>query len=137
MITQAPNYRGYRFSADIIGHAVWLYYRFGIGFRDVEDVLAQRGVAVTYEIVRQWCLRFGSVYARKLRHRRSRMGDTWFLDEMFVSISGALTGRDILLTVKLLAYAGGTQRTRARCPLSRHASPPATRQTHEIGGGDG
>ena len=70
------------------GHAVWLYHRFGLSFRDVEDLLAQRGITVTYETVRQWCQRFGPVYARRLRCRRGRMGDTWHLDELFVTVQG-------------------------------------------------
>jgi putative transposase len=88
MITPAPSYRGYRFPSEIISHAVWLYHRFGVSFRDVEDLLASRGVIVTYEAVRKWCRRFGPVYARRLRRRRGRMGDTWHLDELFVIIQG-------------------------------------------------
>ena len=85
---QPTNYRGYRFPPDIIRHAVWLYFRFGLSFRDVEDLLAERGVTVTYEAIRQWCLTFGLDYARRLRHRRGRQGDTWHLDELFVKIQG-------------------------------------------------
>ena len=88
MASQAPNYHGYRFPPEIISHAVWLYHRFGLSFRDVEDLLAQRGITVTYETIRQWCGRFGPVYARTLRRRRARMGDTWYLDELFVNIQG-------------------------------------------------
>ena len=67
-----------------------LYHRFGLSFRDVEDLLAERGVTVKYEAIRQWCLTFGLDYARRLRHRRDRMGDTWYLDEVFVKIQGRL-----------------------------------------------
>jgi putative transposase len=67
---------------------VWLYHRFGLSFRDVEDLLAQRGVTVSDETIRQWCLTFGLDYARRLRHRSGRMGDTWYLDELFVTIQG-------------------------------------------------
>ena len=88
MTSQVPSYHGYRFSPEIISHAVWLYHRFGLSFRDVEDLLAQRGITVTYETVRQWCQRFGPVYARRLRCRRGRMGDTWHLDELFVTLRG-------------------------------------------------
>ena len=77
-----------RFPSDIIAHAVWLYFRFSLSFRNVEDLLAQRGIAVTYETVRQWCRTFGGAYARRLRHRRGQLGDTWHVDELFVSISG-------------------------------------------------
>ena len=75
MTSQPPSYQGYRFPTEIISRAVWLYYRFGLSFRDVEDLLAERGITVTYEAIRQWCLRFGLDYARRLRHRRGRQGD--------------------------------------------------------------
>ena len=88
MSNHRPSYRGYRFPPQIISHAVWLYHRFGLSFRDVEDLLAQRGVTVTYEAIRQWCLTFGLDYARRLRRRRGRMGDPWYLDEVFVQIQG-------------------------------------------------
>ena len=88
MTSQPPSYRGYRFPPDIISHAVWLYHRFGLSFRDVEDLLAERGVTVSYEAIRHWCLTFGLDYARRLRHRRGRQGDTWYLDEVFVKIQG-------------------------------------------------
>ena len=88
MISQPPSYRGYRFPPAIISHAVWLYHRFGLSFRDAEDLLAQRGVTVTYETIRPWCQTFGPDYARTLRRRRGRMGDTWYLDELFVTIRG-------------------------------------------------
>ena len=76
MRSKSASYHGYRFPPDIISQAVWLYYRFCLSFRDAEDLLAQRGVTVTYETIRQWCQRFGPVYARQLRRRRGRMGDT-------------------------------------------------------------
>ena len=88
MATESPSYHGYRFPPDIIGHAVWLYHRFGLSFRDTEDLLAQRGVTVTYKTIRCWCRTFGPQYARALRRRRGRMGDTWYLDELFVTIQG-------------------------------------------------
>ena len=88
MPSHAPSYHGYRFPSEIISHAVWLYYRFALSFRDVEDLLAQRNITVTYETIRQWCLTFGLGYARTLRRRRGRLGDTWHLDELFVAING-------------------------------------------------
>ncbi len=88
MTSPPPSYHGYRFPPEIISHAVWLYHRFGLSFRDTEDLLAQRGVTVTYEAIRQWCLTFGLDYARRLRCRRGRQGDTWYLDEVFVKIQG-------------------------------------------------
>ena len=87
MTSQVPSYHGARFPPEIISHAIWLYHRFGLSFRDVEDLLAQRGITVTYETIRQWCQRFGPVYARRLRRRRGRMGDTWHLDEL-VALQG-------------------------------------------------
>ena len=82
------SYHGYRFPPDIISHAVWLYHRFGVSFRDVEDLLAQRGITVSYEAIRLWCLTVGSVYARRLKRRQGRLGDIWHLDEVFVTIQG-------------------------------------------------
>ena len=84
----ARSYHGYRFPPEIISHAVWLYHRFCLSFRDVEDLLAERGVTVSYEAIRQWCQSFGLDYARRLRRRRGQMGDTWYLDELFVTIRG-------------------------------------------------
>ncbi|HZG68625.1 MAG TPA: IS6 family transposase, partial [Herpetosiphonaceae bacterium] len=73
---------------EIISHAVWLYFRFSLSFRDVEDILAERGVIVSYETVRQWSRKFGQAYAKQLRRRRAKPGDTWFLDEVFLKING-------------------------------------------------
>ena len=83
-----PSYRGYRFPSEVISHAVWLYRRFSLSFRDVEDLLAERGITVTYETIRQWCRTFGPEYARRRRRRRGRPGDTWYLDELFVRMQG-------------------------------------------------
>ena len=88
MINAASRYRRHRFPIEIISHAVWLYHRFCLSFRDVEDLLAERGIVVTHETIRQWCRKFGPDYARKLRRREGRLGDTWFLDEVFVTIRG-------------------------------------------------
>ena len=88
MKRDVPNYGGYRFPPEIISHAVWLYHRFGVSFRDVEDLLAQRGLTVSYEAIRLWCITFGAAYARRLTRRQGRLGDTWHLDEVFVTIQG-------------------------------------------------
>ena len=88
MTSEAQNYHGCRFPPEFISQAVWLYHRFCLSFRDAEDLLAQRGVTVTYETIRHWCHTFGRAYARRLRHRRGRLGDTWYLDELFVNIQG-------------------------------------------------
>ena len=82
------SYHGYRFPSQIISHAVWLYHRFCLSYRDVEDLLAERGIIVTHETIRQWCRKFGPQYARKLTRRQGRLGDTWYLDEVFVTIRG-------------------------------------------------
>ena len=84
----APSYHDYRFPPEIISRAVWLSVRFGLSFRDVEGLLSERGITVTCETIRQWCLTFGRAYARRLRRRRGHMGDTWHLDEVFVRIQG-------------------------------------------------
>ncbi len=88
MQTKEISYRGYRFPREIISHGVWLYHRFALSFRDVEELLAKRGVIVTYETVRQWCRKFGPEYAQRLRRRQGRLGDVWHLDEVFVKIQG-------------------------------------------------
>ena len=72
-----PPYQGYRFPPEIISHTVWLYHRFSLSFRDVEDLLAERGITVTYETIRQWCLTFGLEHARRLRRRRGRQQYLW------------------------------------------------------------
>jgi len=82
MMRQPPSYHGYRFPSGIISHAVWLYHRFCLSFHDAEDLLAKRGVTVTYETIRCWCQTVGPAYARRLRRRRGRLGDSWYLDEL-------------------------------------------------------
>ncbi len=80
--------RRYRFPSSIIQHSVWLYFRFPLSYRDVEDLLAERGVEVSYETVRRWALKLGQVYARKLRRLRPRADYRWHLYDVFVSING-------------------------------------------------
>src|SRR5437868_2876577 len=82
------SYRRHRFPPVIIQHAVWLYLRFTLSYRDVEDLLAERGLDVSYETVRSWVLKFGPVIARRLRRGRPRPSDRWHLDEMVVRIAG-------------------------------------------------
>src|SRR6267142_2053935 len=90
MNTSAPPnpYTHHRFPAEIIGHGVWLYYRFCLSYLDVEELLFTRGVIVTYEAIRKWCRKFGQAYAHQLRRRRPRPGDKWHLDEVFLTING-------------------------------------------------
>jgi putative transposase len=82
------RYKNHRFPVEIISHAVWLYFRFCLSYRDVEELLFARGVTVTYEAIRQGCRKFGQPYANALRHRRPRPGDKWHLDEVFLTING-------------------------------------------------
>src|ERR1700704_3544104 len=82
------SYRRHRFPPPIIQHAIWLYLRFTLSYRDVEELLARRGLAVSYETVRRWVLKFGPLIARELRRRRPRPSDRWHLDEMVVRIAG-------------------------------------------------
>jgi putative transposase len=84
-----PHYR-HRFPAELISHAVWLYHVFCLSFRDVELILAERGVVVSYESIRRWCLKFAASFADKLRRRRPRPGDKWYMDEVFIRIRGEL-----------------------------------------------
>src|SRR3954452_2847730 len=83
------SYSGYRFPRDIIQRAVWMYLRFTLSFRDVEELLAERGITVTYESVRRWVLTFGPVISRGLRARRPKPHSRWHLDEAFVRIGGS------------------------------------------------
>lgn len=82
------SYRRHRFPPEIIQHGVWLYFRFPLSYRDVEDLLAERGIDVSYKTVRRWALKFGLAYARKLRRLRPRPDCRWHPDEVFVSING-------------------------------------------------
>ncbi len=86
--TSSSLYKRFRFPQDIISHAVCLYYRFSLSYRDVEELLAERGIIVSYETIRQWTRKFGQTYANQLRRRRARPGDKWFLDEVFLKING-------------------------------------------------
>jgi len=90
-MTTSPNpYRGFRFPAEVIEHAVWLYHCFSLSLRDVELILTARGVVVSYESIRKWGLRFGRLFANQLKRRRPRPGDKWFMDEVFIRIRGKL-----------------------------------------------
>ena len=82
------TYKRHRFPPDIISYAVWLYHRFNLSFRDIEDLLAERGITVSYETIRLWCIKFGNRYARRLKQRHCGFGDTFYIDEVFVKING-------------------------------------------------
>ena len=80
------RYKNHRFPSEIISHGVWLYYRFTLSYRDVEELLFERGITVSHEAVRQWCLKFGQDYTNRLRRWRPQPGDKWHLDEVFLTI---------------------------------------------------
>ena len=82
------TYKRHRFPPEIISYAVWLYYRFNLSHRDIEDLLAERGITVSYESIRLWCIKFGPKYARRLKRKHQGYGDTFFIDEVFVKING-------------------------------------------------
>src|SRR5688572_10398298 len=83
-----PSYAGHRFPPEVIGHAVWLYFRFPLGLRMVEELLAARGIIVSHETIRQWGLKFGQAFANQIRRRLPAPGDKWHLDEVAISIAG-------------------------------------------------
>ena len=82
------TYKRHRFPAEIISYAVWLYFRFNLSHRDIEDLLAERGITVSYESIRLWCIKFGAIYARRLKRKHQGYGDTFYIDEVFVKING-------------------------------------------------
>jgi putative transposase len=82
------TYRRHRFPPDIISYAVWLYYRFNLSHRDIEDLMAERGIIVSREAIRLWCIKFGAEYAKRLKRNHRGYGDTFFIDEVFVKING-------------------------------------------------
>jgi putative transposase len=90
MNTTSNPYRGFRFPAEIINQAVWLFHCFSLSLREVELILAARGFVVSYETIREWSRRFGRTYANSLKRRRPQSGDKWFLDEVFIRIRGKL-----------------------------------------------
>jgi putative transposase len=90
MRSSVSHYHRHRFPVQIISHSVWLYFRFTLSFRDVEEMLAMRGISLSYKTVREWCRKFGQTYANGLRHKSPRPGDRWHLDEVFLKINGRL-----------------------------------------------
>ena len=86
----SSSYKGHRYPPEIIAHCVWLYHRFPLSFREVEEMMLARGVVVSYETIRAWCAKFGQAYANQLRRRRPRPGDKWHLDEVFIRINGTI-----------------------------------------------
>ena len=88
MTSARSRYTGHRFPPEIISHVVWLYFRFPLGLRMVEELLAARGIIVSHETVRQWARKFGQAFANQIRRRLPRPGDTWHLDEVVITIAG-------------------------------------------------
>ena len=82
------TYKRHRFPPDIISYAVWLYFRFNLSHRDIEDLLAERGITVSREAIRLWCIKFGAIYTRRLKRKHRGYGDTFFINEVFVKING-------------------------------------------------
>ena len=82
------TYKRHRFPPEIISYAVWLYYRFNLSHRDIEDLLAERGIIVTRESIRLWCIKFGAIYSRRMKRKHRGYGDTFYIDEVFVKING-------------------------------------------------
>ncbi|KUN57773.1 transposase [Streptomyces canus] len=84
----SPSYKGHRYPVEVISHCVWLYHRFPLSFREVEELMLERGIVVSYETIRRWCGKFGQAYANALRRREPQAGDKWHLDEVFIKING-------------------------------------------------
>lgn len=82
------TYKRHRFPPDVISYAIWLYYKFNLSHRDIEDLLAERGITVSHESIRLWCIKFGALYSRRLKRKHRGYGDTFYLDEVFVKING-------------------------------------------------
>ena len=88
----SPGFKGHRFPPEIIEYAVWLYFRFSLSLRDVEDLLSERGIIISYETIRFWVVKFGRQYAKSIRRDRPQVGDKWHLDEVVISIRGKNVG---------------------------------------------
>ena len=84
------SFKERHFQQEMILQSIRWYLAYSLSYRDIEEILAARGILVSYEAVRQWCLKFGQGYANKIRHRQGKLGDTWFLDEVFIKIHGEL-----------------------------------------------
>ena len=141
MNCRASLYRRHRFPPEIIQYAVWLDYRFNISHRDIEDLLARRGVLVTHESIRLWCNKFGPQYTSRLRRRHRAYGDTLFIDEVFVRIQGrqrylwrAVDQDGEVVDVLLQERRDATAARRFfRHLLARHGGEPRTIVTDKLG----
>ena len=135
-----PHYR-HRFPAEIISHAVWLYHVFSLSLRDVELILAERGIAVSYETVRRWCQKFAAGFADRLRRRRPRPGDKWHMDEVFIRIQGvqhylwrAVDQDGGVLDI--LVQAGGMPRQRSASDSPQLSRDPVSRLRRLVPGNE-
>ncbi len=88
MSSSESRYRRHRFPIEVVEQCVWLYFRFALSYRNIEEMMAKRGVPLTYETVREWCQKFGSLYAMLLRRKRAHIGSKWHLDEVFIKMNG-------------------------------------------------
>lgn len=101
--TSTLLYKVIRFPQEIISHVIWLYFRFSLTYHDIEELIAERGIIVTYETIRQWSQKFGQTYAKQLRSRRARPGDKRYMDEVFLtSMASPITGGGRFRTGALL-----------------------------------
>ena len=136
----SSTYKGFRFPREIIAHCVWLYHRFTLSFREIELLMADRGVEVTYETIRTWCARFGPEYARRLRRRAPQAGDRWHLDEVFIKIGGvrkylwrAVDQHGTVLDVLIQSKRDGKAATRFfRILLKHQGHPPRVLVTDKL-----
>src|SRR3954451_18192690 len=135
-----PSYAGHRFPAEIISHAVWLYFRFPLSLRMVEEMLAARGIIVSHETVRQWALKFGQAFANRIRRRLPCAADKWHLDEIVLKIAGkrhwlwrAVEQTGVVLEV-LVQRRGDKQAARRllRKLLKRQMRPPRVMITDKL-----
>src|SRR6478736_2160133 len=131
------RYTGYRFPAEIISHAVWLYFRFPLGLRMVEELLAARGIIVSHETVRQWARKFGQQFANQIRRRLPRVGDKWHLDEVVLKIAGvkhwlwrAVDQTGIVLDVLVPTPTRHASRQGAIAQAAKEADAAAPRYDH-------
>ncbi|MCH8863053.1 MAG: IS6 family transposase [Proteobacteria bacterium] len=131
---QKISYRRHRFHPDIIRQAVWLYFRFTMSYRDVEDLLAERGIDVSYETVRLWVLKFGQAYAHRISKHRDPAFEVWHLDEIFVNIGGrqmylwrAVDGEGTVLDVLVQKRRNKRAAAKFMRKLLKNQSPRPTR----------
>src|SRR5277367_1382187 len=132
------SYAGYRFPPEVIHQAIWLYLRFTLSFRDVEDLLAERGIVVSYESVRRWVNHFGPRIAAHLRKRRPKPHATWHLDEVYLKIDGrmAYLWRAVDAEGEVLRPAGSIQAQQARCSeIDAQASEEVCLRPRAVGHG--